>query len=140
MNRLWRVAGALCIAHVVLLLAGYSQQRSPVFGASPSSIVSTYGGAATTKMYIGGYIVTVAWLILLAAVTLLARLVRGTGDVSGWFASLSVAAGRARGRWRARRRLGALRGNYGSRVRGLARGHHHAPRPDQLRADAGPAR
>jgi hypothetical protein len=93
MNRLWRIAGALCIAHVVLLLAGYSQQRSPVFGASPSAIVKTYGGVATTKMYLGGYLVTVAWLVLLAAVTLVARLVRGTGEVSGWFASLSVAAG-----------------------------------------------
>jgi hypothetical protein len=96
MNRLWRIAGALCIAHVVLLLAGYSQQRSPVFGASPSAIVTTYGGVPTAKMYVGGYIVTVAWLVLLAAVTLVARLVRlvrGTGEVSGWFASLSVAVG-----------------------------------------------
>ena len=93
MNRLWRIAGALCIAHVVLLLAGYAQQRSPVFGASPSAIAGTYAGVATGRMYIGGYVVTVAWLVLLAAVTLVARLVRGTGEVSGWFASLTVAAG-----------------------------------------------
>jgi len=66
-------------------------KRSPVFAASPSAIVSTYGGVATAKMYAGGYIVTVAWLVLVAGVTLAARLVRGTGEVSGWFASLSVA-------------------------------------------------
>src|ERR1022692_3098776 len=68
-------------------------KRSPVFAASPSAIVSTYGGVATAKMYAGGYIVTVAWLVLVAGVTLAARLVRGTGEVSGWFASLSVAVG-----------------------------------------------
>jgi len=92
MNRLWRIAGALCIAHVVLLLAGYSQQRSPQFGASPSSIVGTYAGVGTTKMYAGGYLAMIAWLVLLAAATLVARLVRANGETSAWFGSLVAAS------------------------------------------------
>jgi hypothetical protein len=93
MKRLWRIAGALCIAHVVLLLAGYSQQRSPVFGASPGAIASLYAGMPATRTYTGGFLVTLAWLVLLAAVTLAARLLRGPGDTAGWFASLILAAG-----------------------------------------------
>lgn len=93
MNRLWRTAGVLCIAYPVLLLAGYSQQRSPAFGAVPSDIVSTYAGVTEGRMYLGGYIATIAWLVLIAAVTLLARLLRGTGETSGWLAGLIQAAG-----------------------------------------------
>src|SRR5215475_4901103 len=80
MNRLWRTAGVLCLAYPVLLLAGYSQQRAPAFGASPAEIVSTYAGAPQGKMYAGGYLATIAWLVLVAAVTLVARLLRGRSE------------------------------------------------------------
>ena len=45
------------------------------------------------RMYAGGFLVTLAWLVLLAAVTLIARLLRGRGDGAGWFASLVLTAG-----------------------------------------------
>ena len=93
MNRLWRIAGTLCLAHVVLLLAGYSQMKSPAYGAGPASIVTTFGGVSTSTMFVGGFIALIAWLVFLAAVTLVGRLVRGTTDTAGWLASLSVAAG-----------------------------------------------
>ncbi len=93
MNRLWRIAGALCLAHVVLLLAGYSQMKSPTFGAGPASIVTTFGGVSTSTMFVGGFIALIAWLVLLAAVTLVGRLLRGTTETAGWLASLGVAAG-----------------------------------------------
>jgi hypothetical protein len=83
MNRIWRVAGALLLAHVVLLLAGYSQQRSPNFGDSPQSMVSTYNQVEDSKMYLGIFIVTISWLVLLAALTLLAGLLRSGGNQSG---------------------------------------------------------
>ncbi len=93
MNRLWRIAGVLCLAHPVLLLAGYSQQRSAPFGAVPAAVVATYAGVPETRMYLGGYVAALAWLVLIAAVTLVARLVRGTGETSGWLAGLAQAAG-----------------------------------------------
>jgi hypothetical protein len=93
MNRLWRTAGVLCIAHPVLLLAGYSQMRSPSFGAIPSAIADAYAGVPGTKMYLGGYLATIAWFALIVLVTLLARLLRGTGDTAGWLAGLIQAAG-----------------------------------------------
>jgi hypothetical protein len=93
MNRLWRIAGGLCLAHVVLLLAGYSQMRVPVFDAPSADVVSTYTGVPTVRMYAGGYVGIVAWLVLLAAVTLLARLLRGGTDATGWLAGLVAVAG-----------------------------------------------
>ncbi|HEY2315540.1 MAG TPA: hypothetical protein VGH96_18165 [Streptosporangiaceae bacterium] len=92
MKRLWRTAGAFCIAYVVLLLAGYSQQRSPAFGASPRSIVSLYSSVPAGKMYAGAVLVTAASLALLTAFTLIARLLRGQTDTSGWFSALIIAA------------------------------------------------
>ncbi len=93
MNRLWRIAGTLCLAHVVLLLAGYSQMKSPTYGARPTSIVTTFAGVSTSTMFVGGFIALIAWLVFLAAVTLVGRLVRGTTETAGWLASLGVAAG-----------------------------------------------
>jgi hypothetical protein len=95
MKRLWRVAGAFCLAYVVLLLAGYSQQRSPVFGASAASVTSLYSGVSAGKMYAGAVLVTAASLLLLAAFTLISRLLRGRGEGAGWASALVVAAGTA---------------------------------------------
>ncbi|MBL7494360.1 hypothetical protein I6A60_26520 [Frankia sp. AgB1.9] len=93
MRRMWRIAGALCIAHVVLLFAGYSQQKAPNFGDSAAKIVSTYAGVSATKMYAGGFVVALAWLVLLAGVTLVAGLLRGSTEASGWFSRLITTAG-----------------------------------------------
>jgi hypothetical protein len=88
MNRLWRVAGVGCIAHVVLLFGGYSQMRSAGFGTDPASLVQTYRQAAPAKLYAGGILVTLAMLVLVATATLIGRLLRGSGEASGWFATL----------------------------------------------------
>jgi hypothetical protein len=95
MKRLWRLAGALCIAYVVLLLAGYSQQRSPAFGASAASITSLYSGVPAGKMYAGAVLVTTASLLLLTAFTLVSRLLRGETEGAGWASALILTAGTA---------------------------------------------
>ena len=93
MKRLSRTAGILSIAPVVMLLAGYSQQRSPLFGASPASIVRQYSALPGGRFYVGACLVTVAWLVLLAGLSLVARLLTGTTAASGWFSGLVSAAG-----------------------------------------------
>ena len=95
MKRLWRIAGAFCIAYVVLLLAGYSQQRSPVFGASAASVTSLYSGVPAGKMYAGAVLVTAASLLLLTAFTLISRLLRGHTEGAGWASALVLTAGTA---------------------------------------------
>lgn len=93
MNRLRRVAGALCIAHVVLLLAGYAQQtlaglRSEPIGHRQYLRWCRDRENVRRRLYRDRRVARPG-----RGVTLAARLVRGTGEVSGWFASLSVAVG-----------------------------------------------
>jgi hypothetical protein len=44
-------------------------------------------------MYAAGFITTVAWLVLIAGITLIASLLRGMTEASGWYARLIVVAG-----------------------------------------------
>lgn len=71
---IWRVAGGLAIAHVVLLLAGVSQESLVGRGASAETVQQTYGGANLTRVFTGGYIESVSFLVLAAAVVVIARI------------------------------------------------------------------
>ena len=68
----WRAAGGLGLAHVVLLFAGFSQEVSVEHGTSPDSILRTYGDASFNRVLAGGYVESMAFLVLLPAVVLLA--------------------------------------------------------------------
>jgi hypothetical protein len=84
MKVLWRVAAGLCIAHIVLMLAGYSQQHAPMPNASPAQVVAAYQTGAETKTYVGEYIAVVAFLVLLAAVAALGTLLRSERPAAQW--------------------------------------------------------
>ncbi len=68
----WRAAGGLGLAHVVLMFAGFSQEVSVQHGASPGSAVRTYGDASLGRVLAGGYVESLSFLVLLPAVVLLA--------------------------------------------------------------------
>jgi hypothetical protein len=72
---LWRVAGGLAIAHVVLLFAGFSQEVSVTHGASLTELQDTYGGANMTRVFAGGYVESLSTLVLVPALVLLAGLI-----------------------------------------------------------------
>jgi hypothetical protein len=93
MKVLWRVAAALCIAHIVLMLAGYSQQHAPMPNASPAQVVAAYQTGAETKTYVGEYIAVLAFFALLAAVVALATLLRSERPAAQWLARLVSASG-----------------------------------------------
>lgn len=71
-RNVWRVAGGLGLAHVVLLFAGFSQEVSVEHGTSPDSILRTYGDASFNRVLAGGYVESLSFLVLLPAVVLLA--------------------------------------------------------------------
>lgn len=71
---LWRVAGGLAIAHVVLLFAGFSQEVQVTHGTSLAKLQDTYGGANMTRVFTGGYVEAMSFLVLVPALVLLARL------------------------------------------------------------------
>jgi hypothetical protein len=90
---LWRVAGALAIAYVVIMLAGLSLQKVATVGASPSAYVTAYESGSLVKVMTGGCLTCASFLIFLLAATLLARLVRGQAEPSRWWASIAAASG-----------------------------------------------
>jgi len=92
---LWRVAGGLALAHVVLLFAAFSQEVSVEHGDSPASVMQVYGGANLTRVFSGGYVEALSFLVLTAAVVLIARIFgrrTETGRLAaGTFLALGVA-------------------------------------------------
>ena len=86
-HRLWRVFGALAIAYVVLLFAGLATEGSTSeLGASRSDVVKNLMHGSTASRFAGGYLEALGVIVFLLAALLLARLLRGTDDWTGWLA------------------------------------------------------
>jgi hypothetical protein len=90
-TRLWRVAGALALAHVVLMFAG--APSTPLLGDSPANVVSAYVTGSMARMYAGGYVEYLSFLVFLVGSLLIARLLRGRTEASGWLAACIGGAG-----------------------------------------------
>lgn len=90
---LWRVAGGLAIAHVVLLLAGASQQRFTALGAGSDEVRHALVEGSLSRSLVGGYVESFSFLVLLPVLVFLARAVGTATAVGRWAASTSLMAG-----------------------------------------------
>jgi hypothetical protein len=72
--RPWRWAGGLALAHLVLLFAGFSQEVAVTHGTSLSKLQDEYGSADLTRVFTGGYVEAMSFVVLVPALVLLARL------------------------------------------------------------------
>jgi hypothetical protein len=86
-RRLWLAAGWLTIGYVVLTFIGTVFQEMEVLGDKPSKAAAALVTSSMSKNFTGGYIDLIATLVFLAAALLLARLLRGSDDLSGWLSS-----------------------------------------------------
>jgi hypothetical protein len=84
---LWLAAGWLTIGYVVLTFLGSAFQEQEVLGDGPSKATAALVTSSMTKNFTGGYIELIATLVFLAAALLLARLLRGIDELSGWLSS-----------------------------------------------------
>jgi hypothetical protein len=91
-TRLWRLAGGLVLAHVVLLFAGVAFEKSPVLGDSRTNVVAALMRSSVTTAFTGGFLQYLAFLVFLVGAMLLVRLLRGSTETSGWLASSAGAA------------------------------------------------
>jgi hypothetical protein len=91
-TRLWRVFGALAIAHVALVLVGISFESTPFLGDSRRALQADLVNSSLQKVLTGDYVEFVGYLSFLAAAVLLARLLTSTGPTAGWLTSLMQAA------------------------------------------------
>jgi hypothetical protein len=90
---LWRIAGALAIGHVVLMLGSFSLQRVSDLGAKPSAVTDAFVRFSLARGFAGEYVTCLSFLVFLLVATLLARLLRGDGEVTGWLSSLIATSG-----------------------------------------------
>ncbi len=116
---LWLAAGWLLVAYVVLTFVGAAFQPQLTLGAKPSEATSALVTSSMAKVFTGEYIELLASLVFLAAALLLARLLRGGDDVTGWLASC-VAGG-------AILYVAVQMATGGAAAAALYDGHHGAP-------------
>jgi hypothetical protein len=91
-TRLWRIAGALAIAHIVLVFAGVAFERSPELGASAHTTEAALVHSSLPTVFAGGYVEYLGFLVFLAAALLLSRLLRDTGPTRGWLSACMAGA------------------------------------------------
>lgn len=72
--RAWRWAGGLALAHVFLLFAGFSQEVAVTHSDSLAELQHSYGTANMTRVFAGGYVESMAFVVLIPALVLIARL------------------------------------------------------------------
>jgi hypothetical protein len=89
---LWRVAGTLALAHVVLVFGGFSLQRTPLLGDSRANVMATLVKGSMTTVFAGGYVEYLGFLVYLVWAVLIAQLLRGDGDTARWLSSCISAA------------------------------------------------
>lgn len=83
--RLWRVAGALAVAHVAIMFAG--APGTPLLGATKADVASFFVTGSMPGRFIGGYVEYLGFLVFLVGAALFSRLLRGRTETSGWLAA-----------------------------------------------------
>jgi hypothetical protein len=90
---LWRVAGGLAIVHVVLMMAGFSLQKSTMLSDSGDEVLSTFS-SANIPVVLGGILIEgSSFLVLLPVITFLARALGQRTEVGRWAAQTGMATG-----------------------------------------------
>ena len=78
--RPWRWAGGFAIAHLVVLFAGFGQEVVVTHGTSLAELQRTYGTADMTRVFAGGYVEAMGFVVLVPALVLVARLFTRTTE------------------------------------------------------------
>lgn len=91
---LWRIAGGLAIAHVILLFAGLSQERpGVVLGGSPDDARYALVEGSLARSMAGDYVESFGFVLLLPALVFVAQVIGTRTALGRWAASTSLVAG-----------------------------------------------
>jgi hypothetical protein len=91
-RRLWVAAGALLLAHVVLLFASAAFTHSLQLGDDATTAATALSGSSMPRNFLGGYLGLLAFLDFLVVAMLLASLLRREGEASTWLSSCIAAS------------------------------------------------
>lgn len=92
-RRLWRVAGGLALAHVVLLFTGLSLQNAALFQEGRAGIESSYVDGNLTRSVTGGYIELIGFVLMIPVIVLLARGLGRRTAAGRWAAQTALVGG-----------------------------------------------
>ena len=92
-HSLWRVGGALALAHMVMIFAAITQEVMVSHGTALATLQDKYGGANLTRVFAGGYVEATSFVVLTAAIVVVARLFRGGSEGAQVSADVFLALG-----------------------------------------------
>ena len=94
-RRLWQIAGAFAIAHVVLIPVGIALQGGPLFSDGRQGIVDDYVNGDLTRSFSGGVLEAFGFLLMIPALVFLARALGRRTDAGRWAAQTGLMCGLA---------------------------------------------
>ena len=94
-RNLWRVAGGLALAHVVLLVLGITQQSSPLFQEGVEGIRRGYAEGNMTRTLTAGMVEVFGFVLLIPALVFLARAIGRRTEAGRWASQTALMAGMA---------------------------------------------
>ncbi|MFC7493625.1 MULTISPECIES: hypothetical protein [unclassified Nocardioides] len=94
-RQLWRVAGVLAIAHVVLIPISLALEMPALFSDGADGIADAYGDGNMALSFTGGVIESVAFLMLIPVLVFLGRVLGRGSELGGWAAQTGVICGAA---------------------------------------------
>ena len=94
-RRLWQIAGALAIAHVVLIPIGLALQGGPLLSDGRAGIVESYVQGDITRAFTGGVLEAFGFLLMIPALVFLARAFGRRTEAGAWAAQAGLMCGLA---------------------------------------------
>ena len=92
-RRLWQLAGALALAHVVLIPVGIGLQGSPLFAEGTAGITDSYVEGSFARSVAGGMLEAFGFLLLIPALVFLGRVLGRRTEAGAWTAQTGVLCG-----------------------------------------------
>ena len=94
-RQLWRVAGLLAIAHVVLIPISLALEMPALFADGTDGISEAYVQGDLTRSFTGGLLESFAFLLLVPVLVFLGRVLGRGSELAGWAAQTGTLCGLA---------------------------------------------
>jgi hypothetical protein len=92
-RRPWQAAGALALAHVVLIPVGIALQQSALFADGTQGITDAYVEGDLARSFTGGVLESFGFLLLVPALVFLGRVLGRRSEAGAWAAQTGTACG-----------------------------------------------
>ena len=90
---LWRAAGVLALAHVVVIMTGLVITNPPLLEDGTAGIRESYAEGNLTRIFAGGYLEVLGFVLVIPVLVFVARNVGRSTELGRWAAQTSLAAG-----------------------------------------------